>query len=62
MKTKPLKPLKENDDNVQQEQSNINETTDKKEVSTKDSDYENNNQIETSNNITDKRKIMISVI
>ena len=34
----------------------------KKEVSTKDSDYENNNQIETSNNITDKRKIMISVI
>ena len=27
-----------------------------KEVSTKDSDYENNNQIETSNNITDKKK------
>lgn len=47
---------KENDDNVQQEQSSINETTDKKEVSTKDSDYENNNQIETSNDITDKRK------
>ena len=53
---KTVKTAKENDDNVQQEQSNINETTDKKEVSTKDSDYENNNQIETSNNITDKRK------
>ncbi|MHB7942296.1 S1C family serine protease [Staphylococcus capitis] len=53
---KTAKTAKENDDNVQQEQSSINETTDKKEVSTKDSDYENNNQIETSNNITDKRK------
>lgn len=53
---KTVKTAKENDDNVQQEQSNINETTDKKEVSTKDSDYENNNQVETSNNITDKRK------
>lgn len=53
---KTVKTAKENDDNVQQEQSNINETTDKKEVRTKDSDYENNNQIETSNNITDKRK------
>ena len=53
---KTVKTAKENDDNVQQEQSNINETTDKKEVSTKDSDYENNNQIETSNDITDKRK------
>lgn len=53
---KTAKTAKENDDNVQQEQSSINETTDKKEVSTKDSDYENNNQIETSNDITDKRK------
>lgn len=53
---KIAKTAKENDDNVQQEQSSINETTDKKEVSTKDSDYENNNQIETSNDITDKRK------
>ncbi|MFF5513380.1 S1C family serine protease [Staphylococcus capitis] len=53
---KTAKTAKKNDDNVQQEQSSINETTDKKEVSTKDSDYENNNQIETSNDITDKRK------
>ncbi|MBW4835826.1 MAG: S1C family serine protease [Staphylococcaceae bacterium] len=53
---KTAKTAKENDDNVQQEQSSINETTDKKEVSTKDSDYENNIQIETSNDITDKRK------
>lgn len=53
---KTAKTAKENDDIVQPEESSINETSDKKEVSTKDSDYENNNQIETSNDITDKRK------
>lgn len=50
-----LERAKKNDDTIQQEQSNLNKTSDKNEISTKDSNYKKNNQTETSKGKTDKR-------
>lgn len=50
-----LERVKKNDDTIQQEQSNLNKTSDKNEISTKDSNYKKNNQTETSKGKTDKR-------
>lgn len=50
-----LERAKKNDDTIQQEQSNLNKTYDKNEISTKDSNYKKNNQTETSKGKTDKR-------
>lgn len=50
-----LERAKKNDDTIQQEQSNLNKTSDKNKISSNDSNYKKNDQTETSKGKTDKR-------